>query len=182
MVTTFVSPLLLTVEFVFALLLAGYLLYRYANIRRQNPFATVTTLVVWFLSFVIIFLLPVDVSSVRTSRKWRRRKDERTYFFSRCRPLSLPPFPSSVLPRPSIGCVFLKTSTSPHQTTSLKSTAPTMFAPASHYTQSVPSSTSQSTVTSDATSHTHLCASSLWRWSGTSSTGSSLFCHDVGTP
>ena len=63
----FIAPLLLTVEFVLALLLAVYLLYRYANIRRQNPFATVTTLVVWFLSFVIIFLLPVDVSSVSNS-------------------------------------------------------------------------------------------------------------------
>ena len=64
MLTAVVPPLLLSVEFVLALILAGYLLYRYANIRRQNPFATVTTLIVWFLSFVIIFLLPVDVSSV----------------------------------------------------------------------------------------------------------------------
>ena len=70
MLSGVVPPLLLTVECVLALLLAVYLLHRYANIRRQNPFTTVTTLVVWFLSFVIIFLLPVDVSSV--SGVWSR--------------------------------------------------------------------------------------------------------------
>ena len=72
MLSAVVPPLLLTVECVLALLLAVYLLHRYANIRRQNPFTTVTTLVVWFLSFVIIFLLPVDVSSVSGdwSREW----------------------------------------------------------------------------------------------------------------
>ena len=59
-----IPPLILSVELVLAFLLALYLLHRYANLRKQNPFATVSTLVVWFLSFAIIFLLPVDVSSV----------------------------------------------------------------------------------------------------------------------
>ena len=58
------APLILTVEFLVALILAACLLYKYGDIRRQNPFVTAFTLVVWFLSFVIIFLLPVDVSSV----------------------------------------------------------------------------------------------------------------------
>jgi len=52
------------VEFSLALLLAAYLLYKYGNFRKHNPFVTGCTLLVWFLSFVIIFLLPVDVSSV----------------------------------------------------------------------------------------------------------------------
>lgn len=59
------APIILLIEFSLALLLAVYLLFKYGNFRRQNPFVTVCTLLVWFLSFVIIFLLPVDVSSVR---------------------------------------------------------------------------------------------------------------------
>ncbi len=62
--STVSAPLILIVEFLVALVLAGGLLHKYGDIRRQNPFVTVSTLVVWFLSFVIIFLLPVDVSSV----------------------------------------------------------------------------------------------------------------------
>ena len=58
------APIILCLEFTFALLLATYLLYKYGNFRKQNPFVTGCTLTVWFLSFVIIFLLPVDVSSV----------------------------------------------------------------------------------------------------------------------
>ena len=58
------APIILCLEFLLALLLATYLLYKYGNFRKQNPFVTGCTLVVWFLSFVIIFLLPVDVSSV----------------------------------------------------------------------------------------------------------------------
>ena len=60
----FSAPVLLLGEFSLALLLAVYLLYKYGNFRKHNPFVTGCTLLVWFLSFVIIFLLPVDVSSV----------------------------------------------------------------------------------------------------------------------
>ena len=59
-----VSPVILSFELVVAFVLAVYLLHRYGNIRRQNPFVTVSTLTVWFLSFAIIVLLPIDVSSV----------------------------------------------------------------------------------------------------------------------
>ncbi len=58
------APIILLIEFSLALLLALYLLYKYANLRKQNPLVTGCTLLVWFLSFVIISLLPVDVSSV----------------------------------------------------------------------------------------------------------------------
>ena len=60
---------MLTGEFLLALLLAIYLLYVYSDIRRQNPVVTGSTLLIWFLSFVIIFLLPVDVSSVREKER-----------------------------------------------------------------------------------------------------------------
>lgn len=63
-VSRFTAPIILIVEFSLALLLAVYLLHKYGDIRRQNPFVTVCTLIIWFMSFVIIFLLPVDVSSV----------------------------------------------------------------------------------------------------------------------
>ncbi len=66
-VSRYSAPIILLIEFTLALLLALYLLFRYANLRKQNPFVTGCTLLVWFLSFVIIFLLPVDVSSVRFS-------------------------------------------------------------------------------------------------------------------
>ncbi len=59
-----IPPLLLLGELVLAFVLALYLLHRYANLRRQNPLVTGFTLLVWFLSFAIIVLLPVDVSSV----------------------------------------------------------------------------------------------------------------------
>ena len=59
-----VAPVLLTVESIVSLCLALYLLYRYGNIRRQNVLVTILTLTIWFMSFVVIFLLPIDVSSV----------------------------------------------------------------------------------------------------------------------
>ena len=58
------APFFLTLEFLLAFILAVYLLYKYGNIRKQNPLVIGFTLIIWFLSFVIIFLLPVDVSSV----------------------------------------------------------------------------------------------------------------------
>ena len=57
------APIILLLEAVFSLLLAAALLWKYGDFRRQNPLVSVSTLVVWFLSFFIIFVLPVDVSS-----------------------------------------------------------------------------------------------------------------------
>lgn len=58
------APLILLIEFALALLLSVLLLHKYGNFRKQNPLALGFTLAVWFLSFVIVCLLPVDVSSV----------------------------------------------------------------------------------------------------------------------
>ena len=57
------APIVLLLEALLSLLLAVYLLWKYGDIRRQNPLVSVATLLVWFLSFFIIFVLPVDVSS-----------------------------------------------------------------------------------------------------------------------
>ena len=64
--TPFSAPFILAVEFLFALVLALILLYRFANIRRQKWLVTVSTFLVWFLSIVTILLLPTDISSVNT--------------------------------------------------------------------------------------------------------------------
>ena len=58
------APGILAVEGVVALVLAFAMLFRYANLRKQNPLVTGTTLLIWFLSFFIVFLLPIDVTSV----------------------------------------------------------------------------------------------------------------------
>ena len=58
------APLILLIEFALALLFSVVLLHKYGNFRKQNPLALGFTLMVWFLSFVIISLLPIDVSSV----------------------------------------------------------------------------------------------------------------------
>ena len=57
------APIILLLEAALSLLLAVYLLWSYGDIRRQNPLVSISTLLVWFLSFFIIFVLPVDVSS-----------------------------------------------------------------------------------------------------------------------
>lgn len=61
------APGILTVEGVVAFVLALVMLFRYGNLRKQNPLVTLTTLLIWFLSFFIVFLLPIDVTSVGIS-------------------------------------------------------------------------------------------------------------------
>ena len=58
------APGILTMEGVVAFFLALGMLYHYGNLRKQNPLVTGTTLLIWFLSFFIVFLLPIDVTSV----------------------------------------------------------------------------------------------------------------------
>lgn len=58
------APGILAVEGVVAFVLALVMLYRFGNLRRQNPLVTGTTLLIWFLSFFLVFLLPIDVTSV----------------------------------------------------------------------------------------------------------------------
>ncbi|TRY67592.1 hypothetical protein TCAL_03463 [Tigriopus californicus] len=55
--TTFVLDVLVT------LVLSGYLLYHYGDWMRHRVAVTVAVLIAWYFSFMIIFVLPLDVSS-----------------------------------------------------------------------------------------------------------------------
>lgn len=45
-------------------LLALYLLHRYGDLRNQQRLVLLGTLLSWYLCFLIVFILPLDVSTV----------------------------------------------------------------------------------------------------------------------
>ncbi|XP_012535591.1 LMBR1 domain-containing protein 2 homolog isoform X2 [Monomorium pharaonis] len=51
------------VEIIFAFLLAATLLFKYGNVFRHHIAVTVSVLIAWYFSLLIIFILPLDVSS-----------------------------------------------------------------------------------------------------------------------
>lgn len=55
---------LFVVEIISAFILAATLLYRYGDCYRNHILVTVSVLTAWYFSFVIMFILPLDVSSV----------------------------------------------------------------------------------------------------------------------
>jgi len=52
-----------TFDVISALLISGYLLYSYSNWFRQRIAVTIAVLVAWYFSFLIVLVLPLDVSS-----------------------------------------------------------------------------------------------------------------------
>lgn len=46
------------------LLATAFTIYRYGNVRKQHVIVTLATLVAWYFSFIIVFVLPIDVSAV----------------------------------------------------------------------------------------------------------------------
>lgn len=56
----------LIAELLLAFILTVYLLNKYGNWRRQHPLVTLSTLIGWYFSFIIIFVLPLDVAIVST--------------------------------------------------------------------------------------------------------------------
>lgn len=54
----------LVTDILAALLLAAVILYRYGDWYRHHIIVTLAVLVAWCFSFLIIFVLPLDVSSV----------------------------------------------------------------------------------------------------------------------
>lgn len=56
------GPLL--TEVVVAFCLAAGLLYKYGNVFRHHIIVTISVLIAWYFSLLIIFVLPLDVSSV----------------------------------------------------------------------------------------------------------------------
>ncbi|XP_061191902.1 G-protein coupled receptor-associated protein LMBRD2-like [Saccostrea echinata] len=53
----------LVIEVICTCCLAAFLLHRYGDLRKQNILTTLTTFIAWYFSFLIIFVLPLDVSS-----------------------------------------------------------------------------------------------------------------------
>lgn len=54
----------LAADVLVAFFLASCLLYRYGNCYRHHIIVTIAVLVAWYFSFLIIFVLPLDVSAV----------------------------------------------------------------------------------------------------------------------
>ena len=57
----------LTFEIIITFLLSAGLLYRYSNWVVHNVIVTVSVFIAWFFSFLVIFILPLDISSVSTN-------------------------------------------------------------------------------------------------------------------
>ncbi|XP_074598129.1 G-protein coupled receptor-associated protein LMBRD2 [Brevipalpus obovatus] len=53
----------LTLEITLTFFLASYLLYRYGNWTEHHAGVTVSVFIAWFFSFIVIFILPLDISS-----------------------------------------------------------------------------------------------------------------------
>ncbi len=58
---------LLALGFVIVGVLVFYLLYLYADFKKTAWYVLISTFVGWFISFGIVILVPLDVSSVITS-------------------------------------------------------------------------------------------------------------------
>lgn len=58
------SVTLFVTEVIFAFILSASILYRYGNWFRHHIIVTLAVLIAWYFSFLIIFVLPLDVSSV----------------------------------------------------------------------------------------------------------------------
>lgn len=54
----------LTSEILITFVLSAVLLYRYGNWVTHNVITTLSVFVAWFFSFIVIFIIPLDVSTV----------------------------------------------------------------------------------------------------------------------
>lgn len=59
------SGVALALEVVVVFFLALFLLHRYGDFHKQHRMVLFATLLAWFLCFLIVFILPLDVSTVR---------------------------------------------------------------------------------------------------------------------
>ena len=57
-----VGPLIVEITVVFGLVF--WFLHRYGNLRKQTVMVTVAAFLSWYFSFLIVVILPLDVSSV----------------------------------------------------------------------------------------------------------------------
>ncbi|XP_063051764.1 G-protein coupled receptor-associated protein LMBRD2a [Engraulis encrasicolus] len=71
------SGVALAVEIVVVFFLALFLLHRYGDFRKQHRMVLFATLLAWFLCFLIVFILPLDVStSIYNQCKINSNKDK----------------------------------------------------------------------------------------------------------
>ncbi|XP_071811243.1 G-protein coupled receptor-associated protein LMBRD2-like isoform X2 [Apostichopus japonicus] len=56
-----VGPLVVEILCIFAL--SAYLLHKYGDWRKQHPLVTIIVFISWYFSFIIIFVLPLDVTT-----------------------------------------------------------------------------------------------------------------------
>ena len=64
----------LGLEIVFVFFLALFLLHRYGDFKKQHRLVIVGTLLAWYLCFLIVFILPLDVSTVRGETNFHNLK------------------------------------------------------------------------------------------------------------
>ena len=77
----------LVVEIICTCCLAAFLLHRYGDLRKQHALTTFFTFVAWYFSFLIVFVLPLDVSST---------------FYRQCLQNFKPPVTTTVAPSSNI--------------------------------------------------------------------------------
>ncbi|MEE6458025.1 hypothetical protein FKM82_000152 [Ascaphus truei] len=58
----------LGIEIVFVFFLAFFLLHRYGDFKKQHKLVIIGTLLAWYLCFLIVFILPLDVSTTIYNR------------------------------------------------------------------------------------------------------------------
>ena len=56
-----------TIELIVVAIITVCLLHQYGNWRKQHLIVTIAVFIAWYFSFVIVFVLPLDVSSVSIS-------------------------------------------------------------------------------------------------------------------
>ena len=56
------GPLVIEITSLFIIVL--YLLNKYSDLRQQNKITLIGTFIAWYFSFMIVFLLPMDISLV----------------------------------------------------------------------------------------------------------------------
>lgn len=70
--------LLATIESILLLLYCGYMTWYYAAKGRTPLYVMIFTVISWYLSFMIIFLIPVDIYTVSKSHSCSIKVDYRS--------------------------------------------------------------------------------------------------------
>jgi len=60
------SAVLLSVNVIVVFCFTAFIHFHYGNWRKHHILVTLTTFVSWYFPFMIVFVMPIDVSSVST--------------------------------------------------------------------------------------------------------------------